>query len=113
MTPPPPVSLRFDANSYCSLYLLIRTAISVNGPLETKQRVDMIDVLADMKLRPPHSLFFPRRGKLLKVSRSQAMAMRQLLSNWASQYPATPDLLTLLSLLDKALIDYQPGTGHW
>lgn len=106
----PPVSLRLDAFLYVYLYSVTKSASDmVIRNYKSKQAMlgaPILVSIADINLKDPQGMVFPKKGKTIRLPVSQAIALHTTFKTASTDRSPAMPVLQLYGLLDKALTDY-------
>lgn len=113
----PPITLKLDAYVYNYLYTVRNQAvINILEAYKTKQDYlinQQMLILAELKLSDPKSILFSKKGKAVRFTLVQAVAMHKAFQMTLMQQVELPEYLyALYGKLDQALTDYSPVYGY-
>ncbi|WP_080056739.1 hypothetical protein [Spirosoma aerolatum] len=113
----PPITLKLDAYVYNYLFTLRNQAVhTIIDEFRSKQQLfdnQSMLILAELKLSDPKAILFSKKGKAVRFSLAQAVAIHKAFQFTLMQQVELPEYLyTLYSQIDQALTDYSPVYGY-
>ncbi|OJW76318.1 hypothetical protein [Spirosoma sp. 48-14] len=117
----PPITIKLKGYVYNYLYTVQQQAV-LHARTDYPDKEDYFKVptllmlaITELKVKDPTGILFPKKGKVVRMTVIQAVALHVSLSQFLDDpldYNQNFNAIELLYLLDQALTNYSPVYGY-